>query len=204
LLRPRRPNCVWHIDLISLRFLWFRFTAAALLDGFSRRLLQLHLYGRTPCQRDMAVLVRRAAREYGTPQFLISDHGTQFRKRFHAAMALLNIRHVKGRVRAPYLNGKLERAFRTYREWWRLLLPGLSRRHLQRRLDDYRVWYNQHRPHSALNGRTPDEAWMQRCLPQPVALRQRDPARPVIAIHRQHCGGDPHLPVLHITLRRAA
>jgi transposase InsO family protein len=112
LLRPTHPNHVWHVDLTALRILWFRFTAAAILDGFSRKLLRLRVYSSSPRQRDLARLVQSAARKFGTPRFLITDHGTQFRNRFHAAMAGLNIRHVKGRVRSPYLNGKMERAFR--------------------------------------------------------------------------------------------
>jgi len=39
LLRPERINRVWHIDLPSVQILWLRFSVAAILDGFSRRLL---------------------------------------------------------------------------------------------------------------------------------------------------------------------
>jgi len=35
LLQPERVNHVWHLDLLSLQILWFRFTVAAVLDGFS-------------------------------------------------------------------------------------------------------------------------------------------------------------------------
>jgi transposase InsO family protein len=116
LLLPKCPNHVWHLDLTSLRVLWFHFTAAAILDGFSRKLLCVKVYIRTPGQLDVIKLVRTATNEFGKPKFLITDHGTQFRSRFHAAMRQAEIRHVKGRVRAPYLNGKLERAT-WHRQW---------------------------------------------------------------------------------------
>jgi len=81
-------------------------------------------------------MIRRTANEFGKPRFLITDHGTQFRRQFHAKLGGMGIHHVRGRVRAPYLDGKMERAFRTFRIWWRLVLTGLSQRGIQRKLDD--------------------------------------------------------------------
>ncbi len=59
----------------------------------------------------------------------------------------MGIKHVKGRVRAPYLNGKIERSFKTLRLYWRLILCGNSVAAMQRRLNNYYHWYNTHRPH---------------------------------------------------------
>ena len=80
LLTPERTNRVWHLDLLSLQILWLRFSVAAILDGFSRRLPCLRVYRRTPRARDMAALVRRVAKQFGKPRFVITDHGTQFRR----------------------------------------------------------------------------------------------------------------------------
>ena len=204
LLRPKHPNHVWHIDLTSLRLLWFGFTVAAMLDGFSRKLLGLRVFVRTPRQRDMITFVRQTAREHGTPRFLISDHGAKFRERFHAAMSRMSIRHVRGRVRTPYLNGKIERLFRTWRIWASMLLLPFGRLAVQRRVEAFRHWYNHHRPHAALRGRTPEEAWQGTLLPKPIAIRQRDAVKPTISIRRVNCRGDPFLPIVQITVRRAA
>jgi len=135
LLLPSCPNHVWHMDLTCIRILWFRFTAAAILDGFSRRLLALKVFMKVPKQINTARLVRIATREFGKPGFLITDHGTQFGKQFHQSLHRRKIHHVKGRVRAPYLNGKMERAFRTFKLWWNVILCGLSRTSIQRNLD---------------------------------------------------------------------
>jgi transposase InsO family protein len=204
LLRPDRINRVWHVDLLSLQIPWLRFTAAAVMDGFSRRLLCLRVYHRTPRSRDMAALVRCAANQFGTPRFVITDHGTQFRRQFCCAMRKIAVIPVQARVRAPYLNGKIERTFRTFRIWWRLVLTGLAQRGIQRRLDDFRAWFNEYRPHSALHGRTPQEAWDGRVLPEPVPIRARDQLQPQIEIHRRHYHGDPRLPVIEISVRLAA
>jgi hypothetical protein len=116
----------------------------------------------------------------------------------------MKIHHVKGRVRAPYLNGKVERAFRTFKLWWRLVLCGLTRSSIQRRLDSYQHWYNHHRPHSALGTLTPCEAWEGKPPPEPVPIRCRDPVKPRIDVRRLKFRGDPALPVIQINVRQAA
>ena len=204
LLRPEWINRVWHIDLLSLQVLWMRFSVAVILDGFSRRLLCLRVYSRTPRAREIAALVRRTAKEFGKPRFVITDHGTQFRQQFRSAMKKAGIIPVQARVRAPYLNGKIERAFRTFRVWWRLVLTGLTQRAIQRRLEEFGAWFNEHRAHSALHGRTPQEAWEGRVLPEPVPIRERDQLDPQIEVRRRHYCDDPRLPVLEISVRLAA
>ena len=151
----------------------------------------------------MASLVRRMAKQFGKPRFVITDHGAQFRRQFRTAMKT-GIIAVQARVRAPFLNGKIERAFRTFRIWWRLVLTGLTQRSVQRRLDHFGAWFNEGRPHSALEGRTPQEAWEGHILPTPVPIRARDQRQPQIEARREHYRGDPRLPVLEISVRLAA
>jgi len=68
---------------------------------------------------------------------------------------------VSGKVRCPSFNGKVERFFRTFRGWSRGLLVAFladkvrTSRWLQRRLNIFREWYNEIRPHQAIGGRTP-------------------------------------------------
>ena len=91
LLSPKWINRVWHIDLLTLQVLRPRFCVAAILDGFSRQLLFLRLYRRTPRACDMTALVCRAAKQFGRPRFVITDHGTQFRRQFRMAMTKAGI-----------------------------------------------------------------------------------------------------------------
>ena len=201
---PVRVNRVWHIDLLSLEILWFRFTVAAILDGFFRRLLSLRVYRRTPQARDMVALVRRICKESGKPRFIITDHGTQFRRQFRSAMRKMGIQPVQARVRAAYLNGKIERAFQTFRVWWRLVLTGLTQGDIQRRLDVFENWFNEHRPHSALHGLTPREAWEGHGPAERIPIRARDSARRHIEVSRGNCQGDPRSPVIEISVQLAA
>ena len=214
LLKPKKPNHVWHSDITQIRVLWVRFHIAAILDGFSRKLLALKVYTKTPCARNTAALVKRAAAKCGTPKFIITDNGSQFRRQFGQAMRRQRIGHVRTRVRAPFLDGKCERFFRTFKLWARLVLFGWSVRRIQRRLDGFKDWYNGSRPHSALGVRTPDEAFtghappaaakLSGVGPTPVAYRARDGPKVEIEVCRRHFRGDAYLAVPQITIRRAA
>ncbi|MGC8541311.1 MAG: transposase [Phycisphaerae bacterium] len=217
LLAPKKPNHVWHSDITQIRILWFTFFIAAIFDGFSRKILTLKVYARTPCARNMAALVRGTAGRHGRPQFIITDNGGQFRKQFGKAMHRQHIRHVHTRVRAPFLNGKIERFFRTFKLWQRLTLFGLAAWSIQCRLDNFADWYNAKRPHSALGHLTPAEAWASSALPtqnprlpsglqlpQPAPIRARDGPNIQIQIARRNYLNDPHLPIIEINLRKAA
>ena len=91
---------MWQLDLMKLRVLWLHFTIAALLDGCTRKLLQLKVYSGAPNSSQMIALVRCSVKRFGTPRFLITDHGTQFRKRFRSAIEAIDIAQAKGRVRS--------------------------------------------------------------------------------------------------------
>ena len=204
LLKPKRPNQVWHSDITQIRVLWFTFFIAAILDGYSRKLLAMKVYAKTPCARNLVALAKRAAARHGRPKFIITDNGPQFRKKFGKGMRRKRIRHVRSRVRAPYLNGRMERFFRTLKLWQRLTLLALCVVNIQRRLDSFAAWYNTARPHSALGGRTPEEAYHGKALPKPVVYRTRDGPNIQIEIARRKHRGDPRLPIVDIKLRKAA
>jgi len=201
LLTPGRVNRVWHVDLSTIKLVWKHFYVAAVVDGYSRRLLALKFYASTPTTQDALRLIRGCIRKYGKPRFVISDWGCQFQKTFHKKLRDISITHVRGRVKSCQFNGKVERLFRTFKLWARIVLLGLNPRTIQRRLDCYREWYNTVRPHAALGARTPDEAWNGVELPAPIPLYARDPVEPIIEVERQDYRGDPFLPVIEIDAR---
>ena len=167
-------------------------------------ILAIKVYSRTPCSRNLIALLRRSAAKNGNPEFLITDHGSQFRRKFGRAMKEAGVKHVRSRVRSPFLNGKIERFFRTFKLWWRMVFTGNKPRHIQRRLETFADWYNVMRPHSALDSRTPEEAFRGKVPPKPVACRARDGPNIQIEITRRHYRHDPRLAVIAITVRRAA
>ena len=137
LLMPDNRNDVWHMDMMSLKVLWIHYTVAAILDGATRRLLCLHVYRKRPNTQQLLRLVGKTSTQYGTPRRLITDHGSEFQKQFKDGLNELGIKHIRGPVRMPNFNGKIERFFRTLvicqRSVW--LLP--MQQNLQYRLDQY-------------------------------------------------------------------
>ncbi len=109
-------------------------------------------------------------------------------------------------MRKPFMNGKVERFFRSFRGWWRFVLLTLTVSGLQTKLDRFREWHNEHRVHAALGARTPNEVAEQIEAPSPIPFRQRDRRITNIQITRRPCRGDPRLPIIDIALqlRRAA
>jgi transposase InsO family protein len=183
-----------------------RFHVAALLDGFSRKLLALKVYARPPMAVMMSALVRRTARTVGQmPRFIVTDHGSQFRKRFEKLVSGPKTSVVRCAVHCFKLTGKVERLFRTFKAWARMKLfawfedrKGIAR-WMKRKLDVFRDWYNTARPNQAVGGLTPEEAWSGVALPEAKPVRARD-EQPVFAVRRRKYGGDPHLPVLDIAV----
>ena len=87
------------------------------------------------------------------------------------------------------------------KHWRRRAVLPLGRRALQRRLDAYRHWYNDLRPHAAHDALTPAEASAKTKLPKPVVYRRRGEVEPVITVRRRRVRGDPYLFVPEIDCR---
>jgi len=64
---------------------------------------------------------------------------------------------------------------------------------VQRRLDRYRTWYNEHRPHAPPGGRTPQEAWQRIELPESIPIRATVPDEIAMQVQRRSYHGDPAL-----------
>src|SRR3954469_4072292 len=83
------------------------------------------------------------------------------------------------RPRAPHLNGKVERVQRTaLEEFWPTVDPTAP--DLAVRLEEWRTFYNHHRPHGALGGGTPAERIEELAptIPAPEAVHAAyDPSR---------------------------
>jgi len=90
-----------------------------------------------------------------------TDNGAEFQSRFHWHLERLDVRHVYIRPRTPHLNGKVERSHRVDdQEFYQLLdKDGITDDiHLfNTKLRAWEDYYNNHRPHGALDGQTPYE-----------------------------------------------
>jgi len=99
-------------------------------------------------------------------QEVLTDNGPEMGTRdstrkkqhpFERMLMELGIKHRYTRPYRPQTNGKAERFWRTLEEDLLHETTFDSEHHLKEELLQYLVYYNEHRPHSALNGNTPGQ-----------------------------------------------
>jgi transposase InsO family protein len=158
----RRPNQRWILDITQVKacFGLLSFRVAALLDAFSRLPLAARAFRCEPSAADMTALVRTACRRHGPAQEIVTDCGGQFQDQFRRAMERLGIRHRFGRLGQSHSLPLIERFWRTLKQGLRVpWLRPLTLADLEERLGYAVLHYGFFRPHSALSGATPAEAF---------------------------------------------
>ena len=126
--------------------------------------------GGVPRQLDL-----QTARHYGDPAALLSDNGAIFtgdsrgggRVALEVTLISRGVRPVHTRPYHPQTNGKVERFHQTLKKWLRTQPPARTLAQLRRQLDSFRDYYNNVRPHRALDRRTPAQAYAARPKAQP-------------------------------------
>ena len=90
-------------------------------------------------------------------KYVHTDNGHEFQSKFHWHAQDWGIIHRYIKPASPHLNGKVERSHLTDKQEFYQLLSYTGDRNLKRQLADWEAFYNYHRPHTALNGKTPYE-----------------------------------------------
>jgi len=171
------PNHVWHVDLTLVATMggfwstwlpwampqrWpFGWWVAAVLDHFSRRVMVLAPFKSPPTSEQLRAMLGRTMAGTGVPKYIICDRGVQFDcAGFKAWCRHKGIRPRYGAVGQHGGLAVLERAILTIKQLCRsgLVVP-LSARVFRQELFWIGEWINEHRPHSGLGGRTPNELY---------------------------------------------
>jgi len=171
LLRNRQittPNQVWAMDIsyipMRLGFVYL----AAVLDWATRRVLSWRLSNSMTADFCLEA-VEAAVRDYGTPEILNTDQGSQFTDTDFVGLVQKHGIQIsmdgKGSWRDNVFVERLWKSLK-YEEVYLHAYDsvGEARKGIQR----YFSFYNQRRPHSSLDGRTPDMVYFA-ALPQPQA-----------------------------------
>ena len=225
----RYPGDVWHLDLTTVPTRagfwvpWFPFClpqrwpfcwwVAVVVDQASRGLVGFAAFSAMPSSEHVRALLDRAIRKQGKPpRCVVTDKGRQFTSRSYKRWCQRRgIRRRFGFLGEPNSIAIVERFIRSMKqECFRRLLVPMTLAAVRQELRWYSSWYNEHRPHTTLDGRTPSEifqgrTWRQRCIETrerwPHQPRSRSPGKK-IALDVSYLAGRKHLPV--IGLRRAA
>ena len=176
-VRAREPNHAWQTDLtvvptgagfwtpwlpFSIVQRWpFSWWVACVVDHYSRRVMGFTVFSKEPKSVEVRTFLGRLVKRHGAPTYIISDKGPQFdcagfRTWCHSKG--IEPRYAStGSLRATAI---IERFFLSLKEEWlrRILVP-LRRDAIRRELSCYFRWFEQHRPHQGLGGRTPKEVY---------------------------------------------
>lgn len=233
----RQPHDVWHVDLTVVptgggfwvpwlpwslpQRLPFGWWVAAIVDGYSRKVLGLRCFADQPSSYLIQTFLARTMHDVGArPRNLITDRGRQFDCReFRSWCRRRKIRVRYGAVGRHGSIAVVERFIRTLKEYLRTLpVVPLEHQAMTRELRLFGEWFNEHRPHKTLGGRTPQEVdesrfpayrrpryeprsqWPRgsRCARPWALIRGRPGAR--LELDVAYHGGRRHLPI--VCLRR--
>ncbi len=86
-----------------------------------------------------------------------TDRGHEFQARFHWHVEDQGLEHIYIKPQTPQLNGKVERSHRTDETEFYQLLTYTDDVDLTSKLEAWENFYNYHRPHMSLDGKTPYE-----------------------------------------------
>ena len=168
-LAVTRPNQVWAMDITYVPMARGFVYLTAVIDWFSRKVLAWRLsvtLESGPCIEAL----KEAMRRHGPPEIMNTDQGSQF-------TSIDFIKLLKGAGIQISMDGKgawrdnvfVERLWRTikYEEVYLRAYDSVSA--ARESLARYLTFYNARRPHSSLDGQTPDRAYLNPSSPIPVA-----------------------------------
>ncbi len=174
------PNQEWAIDFASdVTASGRRLRIFSVVDAFTRECLALETDASMPSQRVTRVL-QAILNQRGTPQFLRSDNGPEVSSRHYLAWCVeRRIGTIHIQPGKPTQNGHVESFHGRFRDeclntswFWNLW-------DARRKISCWRIDYNQQRPHSSLNYRTPAEFASEWALAtSPSACRNTTPPEP--------------------------
>ena len=151
-----------------------------LLDDHSRFLLA-SVVARAVKAPDVLETFYSACESYGYPAKFLSDNGAVFsgksrrgRVVLESELDRLGIECKHSTPYHPQTCGKVERFHQTLKRFLTKQASAESLAHLQLQLDGFRTYYNQQRPHRAVDGKTPFQAFNARVKAGP-ALAQPPP-----------------------------
>ena len=158
-LTIERPNQVWCADITYIPVQGGFLYLVAIMDWASRRVLAWRLSNTMDTSFCLAALAE-ALEGYGIPEIFNTDQGSQFTSiAFTGQLEATGIRCLmdgRGRCLDNVFIERLWRSLKYEAVYLRELEDGFE---AQRVIDTWMAFYNETRPHSALAGRTPAEAY---------------------------------------------
>ena len=165
-----QPNDLWQIDIAGVQTVGHlgNLYLIALLDDCSR-FVPAAQYFKDQKGLNVIKVIRDAVMEYGRPNQILADNGTQFRNligdlgtKYSRLLEHLGIGPIFAKPYHPQTKGKIERWFSTVRQMFlvegRHFIknhPSSSFTEFNRLFQDWVDWYNTEKPHRSLPQKKP-------------------------------------------------
>jgi putative transposase len=161
--KTNRVNEMWQTDFTYFKIIgWGWYYLSTVLDDFSRFIIHWQL-GPTMKETDVedtidAAMMKSNLKPNEKPK-LLSDNGSCYiAKDFKAYTAKQEIKHIRGRVRHPQTQGKIERYHRSMKNVIKLDVYH-SPMELEQALRKFVHYYNYERCHESINNVTPAQKY---------------------------------------------
>jgi transposase InsO family protein len=196
-----QPNEMWQSDFMHWRLAdGSDVEILSWLDDHSRYLLSVTAH--QPVTGDDVVAVfLETIDKHGPPASTLTDNGRVYtarfgggRNAFEYVLPMLGVRQKNGSPGHPQTQGKIERFHQTLQRWLAARPTARTISELQRQLDELQAHYNEHRPHRALDRKTPGHRYRQ--TPKAVPAGARAPGHYRLRYDRLDTRG-------HMSIRRA-
>jgi transposase InsO family protein len=174
------PNEMWQADITAWTLAEGEVAEILnLIDDHSRLHLGSYAYARVKAA-DVVGGFHRAAELHGLPESFLSDNGAVFVGGYRKGKVLLEyelerlgVQFKNSRPYHPQTCGKVERLHQTLKRYLAKQAPARTLSELQGQLDAFAHYYNAIRPHRALGGRTPLQAYSARVKARPAGARAK-------------------------------
>lgn len=169
------PNEMWQADITAWQLADGQPAEILnLIDDHSRLLLGSDAYQRVKAA-DVVASFHKAAQLHGLPYSLLSDNGAVFtgasrrgKVLLESELERLGVAFKNSRPYHPQTCGKVERLHQTLKRYLAKQTPPATIPELQAQLDTFAHYYNNIRPHRALGGQTPLQAYSARIKARPA------------------------------------
>jgi len=235
ILKSKHRNHIWSSDLTLVptdHGFWlpiapdtlpqehpYCFHILNVIDHFSRRYMGFAVFHKNPTADEVVAAMKRICSGNGVvPKYIVLDRGSQFDcKTFRNWCQTKGIKIRFGKIGEHGSIARVERFHRSMKdECTRRIVVPTNQKEFEHELSLWATWYNSHRPHMSLRGRTPDEVYYRKraanTLPRietRVGLKHSSPcAKPRIMmagkagrkvkIQLSFLEGRKHLPILKV------
>jgi transposase InsO family protein len=172
------PNETWQTDITHWRLAAGEHAEILnLIDDHSRLFLASEAYT-TVKAKDVVDSFHKAVSRHGLPASLLTDNGAVFtatprkgKVLLQSELQRLGIACKNSRPYHPQTCGKIERLHQTLKRYLAKQKPATTIAGLQSQLETFVRYYNDTRPHRALDGRTPLQAYSARIKAKPAGIQ---------------------------------